>query len=482
MVGNNAYYSTALLPYYQTKLLSGAYKRGVYCLPGGKKSKKPSAILLATLLFFLIFGTLVPAVPLAAGTDMLEILGDGVQNPITLTREQLEGMEQHQEVYSSINTWPTKKWYAGEGVRLWDLLQHAGIKKEAKLIKFTSADSYTVTLTVKELFQDKRYRFPHFMENADADGHLPGLATGAVPVEPIIALLSVEGSDDPGYMNKLNTLLLMLGQRAVTEQVGNLFVKYLCKIEVSTAEPEKWDEPQANPGSGSVPKGTMVTLSNLHCDDDKIYYTLDGSVPDMNSSMYNWIASRWWPSRADILGKINRPIGPINGDTIIKAITIGPGKKDSNVVTFSYHAAAKPGESQKPAGDGELPTQPIMKVIKLIIDRKEASVNGEPYELEAAPYLNQEVGRVLVPLRFVSETLGATVEWNPETQQITIAGEGREVILTLGSREASVNGLAVALDCIPRLRVGRTLVPLRFVSENMGAKVDYRDGMIIIAK
>jgi len=58
-------------------------------------------------------------------------------------------------------------------------------------------------------------------------------------VEPIIGLISVEGSDDPKYMNDMNTLLLMIGQRSVTEQTGNLFVKYLNKIEVLTAEPEK---------------------------------------------------------------------------------------------------------------------------------------------------------------------------------------------------------------------------------------------------
>ena len=84
----------------------------------------------------------------------------------------------------------------------------------------------------------------------------------------------------------------MLGQRTVTEQTGNLFVKYLNKIEVLTTPPEKWDAPQANPPSGTVPPGTMVALSNANNDDDKIYYTTDGSTPTMDSPMYNWIASR----------------------------------------------------------------------------------------------------------------------------------------------------------------------------------------------
>ena len=65
-------------------------------------------------------------------------------------------------------------------------------------------------------------------------------------MEPIIGLISVEGSDDPKYMNDMNTLLLMIGQRSVTEQTGNLFVKYLNKIEL-TCRAGKWDAPQANP-------------------------------------------------------------------------------------------------------------------------------------------------------------------------------------------------------------------------------------------
>ena len=56
----------------------------------------------------------------------------------------------------------------------------------------------------------------------------------------------------------------------------------------------------------------MVTLSNLNSDDDKIYYTIDGSIPTLNSPMYNWIASRWWSARTDVLGTINHPIGPVN--------------------------------------------------------------------------------------------------------------------------------------------------------------------------
>ncbi|MDF9409017.1 stalk domain-containing protein [Pelotomaculum isophthalicicum JI] len=412
---------------------------------------------------------------------------------MTLTLAQLQAMEQYQHVYSCINTWPTKKWYVGKGVKLRDLLAKAGMLETAKLIKFTAKDGYTVTLTVQELLKDKRYYFPRFKTGGDGDGNTPGDPSGAEEVEPILGLVSVEGSNNPKYMNDMNALLLMIGQRAVTEQTGNLFVKYISKIEVLTTEPEKWDAPQANPGGGVVPEGTMVALSNAHNDDDKIYYTTDGSTPDLNSPMYNWIAKRWWSARADVLGTINHPVGPINKNTTIKAVTIGPGKLNSDVVTFSYQIAGTESASATTAGTAglenqrkdETPGSPPVKVIKLTIGQTGASVGGSPFTLDAVPYVNTKVERTLVPVRFVSEALGAGVKWNAETGQVTITGAGKEIVLTPGSTSVLVNGQTAAIDCVPEtIPPGRTFVPLRFVSENLGAKVDYNaeTGEITITK
>ncbi|MDI9477104.1 MAG: stalk domain-containing protein [Natronincolaceae bacterium] len=423
-----------------------------------------------------ILNVLMPAVAFAAPLNTLEITGKGVTNPATFTPEQLEGMEQHQEVYSSINTWPTKRWYVGKGVKLWDLLLEAGIKEdEAKLVTFVSADGYTLTLTMEELFHDKRYRFPYFKNGRDSDGHLPGSPEGAVEVEPIIALISVEGSDNPKYMNDTDAFLLMLGQRAVTEQTGNLFVKYLSKIEISTAEPEQWDAPQANPAGGAVPEGAMVTLSNLHSDDDKIHYTTDGSDPTLNSPMYNLIASRWWSTRFNVLGTINSPIGPINENTTIKAVTIGPGKRNSEVVTFNYYVGGIGSGDEVGISDGDQEPVKHSKVIKLTIGRPETSVNGKSYILDAVPYIDIDAGRTLVPVRFISEAMGAEVNWDPKTRQAIITDENKQIVLTIDSRDVLINGEKQTIDCAATIHSNRTYVPLRFVSEALEAQVEYNE-------
>jgi len=82
-------------------------------------------------------------------------------------------------------------------------------------------------------------------------------------------------------------------------------------------------------------------------------------------------------------------------------------------------------------------------------------------------------GRVLIPLRGVFEQLGAFVQWNRANNTILATRLGTEVQLTIGSRIAFVNGSQVALDVPAMVVAGRTLVPLRFVSEAMGAHVQW---------
>jgi hypothetical protein len=310
------------------------------------------------------------------GDPILTITGNGVSKEVKLNLAQLQAMKPYQHVYSAINTWPTKKWYVGEGVKLRDLLNLAGMKGNARLIKFTAEDGFTATVTVKELLNDTRYYFPKFKSGADGDGHVPGSSSGRQAVEPMVAWLSAEGTSDSNYMNDLNSLLLMMGQRAVTEQNGQLFIKNLSKIEVRTDNPPKWDTPRAEPGSGQVPEGTLVKLSNANMDDDKIHYTTDGSTPTIGSPMYNWIANRWWSSRADVLDTINHPI-ELKQDTTIKAITIGPGKTDSDIATFTYKVTKVPTNKTEKIPPGKDNTITLGNEVKLDIPANALQETGD---------------------------------------------------------------------------------------------------------
>lgn len=104
-------------------------------------------------------------------------------------------------------------------------------------------------------------------------------------------------------------------------------------------------------------------------------------------------------------------------------------------------------------------------------------IDGEAVETDVDPFILD--GRTLVPVRVVSEQLGADVDWDAETQRVTITTEEKTIILTIGSATALVNGVETALpdNVAPTLAWvdggARTMVPVRFVSEQLGADVDW---------
>jgi hypothetical protein len=111
------------------------------------------------------------------------------------------------------------------------------------------------------------------------------------------------------------------------------------------------------------------------------------------------------------------------------------------------------------------------KSVKLIIGETQAEVNYEPAVMEQAAYMKQ--GRTLVPLRFVGESLGATFNWDNNTKQVTFNLGGSKLVVTVGSKVAYVDGKMTTLDVPAELKSGRTFVPIRFVGESFGAHVNY---------
>jgi hypothetical protein len=99
-------------------------------------------------------------------------------------------------------------------------------------------------------------------------------------------------------------------------------------------------------------------------------------------------------------------------------------------------------------------------------------VNGEPVAFEGTQ--PREVnGRVLVPLRGVLEKLGASIDWRQDSQTVIATRGNTEIDLPIGSRVATVNGREVALDVPAMTFGGRTMVPLRFISQALGADVTW---------
>jgi hypothetical protein len=90
--------------------------------------------------------------------------------------------------------------------------------------------------------------------------------------------------------------------------------------------------------------------------------------------------------------------------------------------------------------------------------------------------------RTLVPLRFIAESLGALVTWDDTTRTARLEKDGDVIDITVGDKTMLVNGVAIALDVPPKLVDNRTLVPLRAIAESFHIAVDWdeRDYAVII--
>lgn len=121
------------------------------------------------------------------------------------------------------------------------------------------------------------------------------------------------------------------------------------------------------------------------------------------------------------------------------------------------------------------------RIVKLVAGETQAEVNFKPAVMEQAAYMKQ--GRILVPLRFIGESLGATFSWNNDKKRATFSLDGSKLVVTIGSKVAYINNEMVTLDVPAELKNGRTFVPIRFVGESFGAHVDYEpDTKIVLVR
>jgi hypothetical protein len=126
------------------------------------------------------------------------------------------------------------------------------------------------------------------------------------------------------------------------------------------------------------------------------------------------------------------------------------------------------------------PPNPPPEIKKTVIEftagMEIATVNGVAKFSGATPYISG--GRMMVPFRFLGESLGATVDFttDPQTKKVltvTYSLSGTQVTLMMGSKTAIVGEETVELDVPPEIKNGKTYVPLRFVTAALGGLVSW---------
>jgi len=107
--------------------------------------------------------------------------------------------------------------------------------------------------------------------------------------------------------------------------------------------------------------------------------------------------------------------------------------------------------------------------IKVSIGEHTAYLDGQAVLLDTAPMINN--GRTMVPVRFIGEALGANFLWEEETRKVSYIYQDLLLEIFIDQKQALVNKQPITLDTPPFILNGRTLVPLRFIGEHLGASV-----------
>lgn len=145
--------------------------------------------------------------------------------------------------------------------------------------------------------------------------------------------------------------------------------------------------------------------------------------------------------------------------------------KGEGVYTFDMPASAveiKAAFKEEKTPATEEPSKGEKKeiVIKMQIGNKNIDVNGKTITNDAAPIIRND--RTLIPIRFITESLGGKVDWNGVTKEVTLTIDGKEIKMTIGKTLEKYGVAPIIID-------GRTFVPVRFVADELGAAVAWDD-------
>lgn len=100
-------------------------------------------------------------------------------------------------------------------------------------------------------------------------------------------------------------------------------------------------------------------------------------------------------------------------------------------------------------------------------------LNGNEIETDTVPVLVN--GRTMVPVRVISESLKCSVSWDEASETVTVEKEGKIIILQIGSNVMTINGEENIIDAPAMLHGSRTMVPIRAVSTALGLSVDWNE-------
>jgi titin len=146
----------------------------------------------------------------------------------------------------------------------------------------------------------------------------------------------------------------------------------------------------------------------------------------------------------------------------VKAYKLYVNSEPSNIIEFNNTA-------EKPVISDQID-------LDFFVDDTIYKINGISSVLDVSPVIKE--GRTLIPIRYVTAPLGADIQWIDEEKKIIINQGATIIELWIGKNKAEINGKSVPIDpdndtVMPLIINGRTMMPLRFIAENLGCEVKW---------
>ena len=229
---------------------------------------------------------------------------------------------------------------------------------------------------------------------------------------------------------------------------------------------------------------------DINYDPDLIKLTgiTKGSFMGSNNTMFNW--------GSNISGKVlvgitkyGRNVVGVNGNGLLFTLNFKSLALGSTTVDFSY---CKIYDSTSNNNETNCSFTPINVTVStsskirnsgdpvslvLTIGKTTMTVDGKSgYKVGAAPAISS--GVTYIPIRAVIEELGGTVDWNASNKNLVVTLNGKEISMFINKNIAYIDGMPVIIDpsnpkTYPKIVNGSTVVPLRFVAENLGMTVTW---------
>jgi len=261
--------------------------------------------------------------------------------------------------------------------------------------------------------------------------------------------------------------------------------------------------PSATPPPGTTPTATPPATGNTGASGSV------GSVGALNAETVDTgILLSWKPMSGALGYRVYRSrTSGQEGMSITDFMITGTNYVDVNVdelTTYYYTLRAVLKEADAATGERETLSEPSAEVsaktgailggnasdlpvgttknfILMTIDNPMMSVNGIEMDIdppdEGEPPRNTKPivvnGRTVVPIRVIVETMGGKVGWDGPTKEITMKTADHTVVMWIDKKDLEVDGQTKEMDIAPFELNGRTLVPVRFVAENIGCVIDW---------